>query len=43
MNHLAIIGKLIELSLKMVIVKAKFTLTVFKILLLDGRSILGRY
>ena len=31
----------LELSLKMVIVKAKFTLTVFKILLFEGRSILG--
>ena len=41
MNHLDIIRKLIESSLKIVIVKAKFTLTVFEILLFKGRLVVG--
>ena len=36
------IRKLIEYSLKDVVVKAMFTLTVFEILLFEGRSVLAR-
>ena len=39
--NLHTIGKLVEYSLKIVAAKAMFTLTVFEILLSEGRSVLS--